>query len=56
MKNAPHARSPHQELKRHWRDTAGEFETDFQLAEGRLASRFGLRRIFNGEARNVHSG
>ena len=45
-----------QELKRHWRDTA-ETETDFQLpAEGRLASRFGLRRIFNGEARAPHSG
>ena len=45
-----------QQLKRHWRDAA-DTETAFQLpAEGRLASRFGLRRIFNGEARAPHSG
>ena len=45
-----------QDLKRHWREAA-DTEPDFLLpASGRLASRFGLRRIFNGEARAPHSG
>jgi murein DD-endopeptidase MepM/ murein hydrolase activator NlpD len=50
------------ELKRHWRETTGDdaserTDSNFQLpAKGRLASRFGLRRIFNGETRAPHSG
>lgn len=43
-------------LKRHWRDAP---ETDMSFivpADGRLASRFGLRRFFNGEARAPHAG
>ncbi len=45
-----------QQLKRHWRETANT-DGHFQLpANGRLASRFGLRRFFNGEARAPHSG
>ena len=45
-----------QQLKRHWRE-APNADSDFQLpAKGRLASRFGLRRYFNGEARAPHSG
>ena len=44
------------ELKRHWRETP-DTDSDFSLpAKGRLASRFGLRRYFNGEARAPHSG
>lgn len=44
------------QLKRHWRD-ADHTDSNFQLpAKGRLASRFGLRRYFNGEMRAPHSG
>ncbi len=43
-------------LKRHWRATDAA-TTDLRLpAQGRLASRFGLQRYFNGEARAPHSG
>ena len=45
-----------QKIKRHWREEDG---TDGKLAppaEGRLVSRFGLRRFFNGEPRAAHSG
>lgn len=45
-----------QKLKRHWR-AADDTEGNFSLpAAGRLASGFGLRRFFNGEARAPHSG
>jgi murein DD-endopeptidase MepM/ murein hydrolase activator NlpD len=43
-------------LKRHWR-AADDTDSDFlPPAAGRLASRFGLRRFFNGEARAPHAG
>jgi len=44
------------ELKRHWRDAP---DTDLALimpVHGRLASRFGLRRFFNGQPRAPHVG
>lgn len=43
-------------VKRHWRDEA---QPDLGLrlpASGPLSSRFGLRRYFNGQPRNPHSG
>lgn len=45
-----------QKLKRHWRDEKADDLQFIQPAAGRLASRFGLRRFFNGEARAPHSG
>jgi murein DD-endopeptidase MepM/ murein hydrolase activator NlpD len=45
-----------QGLKKHWRE-APDTDSDFLLpAPGRLASRFGLRRFFNGVPRSPHSG
>ena len=45
-----------QSLKRHWRDTP-DTRADFKRpAEGKLVSRFGLRRFFNGEPRAPHNG
>ena len=44
------------DLKRHWtdnRDTASDFRSP---TEGRVTGSFGLRRIFNGEARSPHNG
>lgn len=45
-----------QALKRHWRNTDDSDSTFIQPADGQLASRFGLRRFFNGEPRAPHSG
>ncbi len=43
-------------LKQHWRAT-DDTDSDFlSPADGRLTSRFGLRRFFNGEARSPHVG
>jgi murein DD-endopeptidase MepM/ murein hydrolase activator NlpD len=44
------------ELKHHWRD-AQDTDLAFMMpVEGELASRFGLRRFFNGEPRAPHVG
>ena len=45
-----------QKLKRHWHEEEAVDSRFIQPAVGRLASRFGLRRFFNGEARAPHSG
>jgi hypothetical protein len=43
-------------LKRHWRNAHDTDPVFILPAEGRLASRFGLRRFFNGEPRSPHAG
>ncbi|NTV12009.1 MAG: M23 family metallopeptidase [Zoogloea sp.] len=43
-------------LKAQWRDVPVEAPSLSQPAAGRLSSRFGLRRFFNGEPRSPHSG
>ncbi|HEY5994810.1 MAG TPA: peptidoglycan DD-metalloendopeptidase family protein [Gallionellaceae bacterium] len=56
LARAEHEMEVIKELKRHWRDAQ---DTDLGLivpVEGRLASRFGLRRFFNGEPRLPHAG
>jgi len=45
-----------QALKRHWRAEADTDSSFTQPADGRLSSRFGLRRIFNDQPRAPHSG
>ena len=45
-----------QALKRHWRAATDTDSSFSRPADGRLASRFGLRRFFNGEPRAPHSG
>ena len=44
------------EVKNHWHEPA-QVDLDFRLpADGPLSSRFGLRRLLNGQPRNPHAG
>ena len=45
-----------QSLKKHWREVDDIDSSFIRPADGRLSSRFGLRRIFNGVPRAPHSG
>ena len=45
-----------QSLKKHWREIDDTDSNFIRPADGRLSSRFGLRRIFNGAPRAPHSG
>ena len=45
-----------QSLKKHWREVDDTDSNFIRPADGRLSSRFGLRRIFNGAPRAPHSG
>ena len=45
-----------QSLKKHWREVDDTDSSFIRPADGRLSSRFGLRRIFNGAPRAPHSG
>jgi murein DD-endopeptidase MepM/ murein hydrolase activator NlpD len=56
LTRAVHEIATIRDLKHHWSDSSDTDSAFILPAEGKLASRFGLRRFFNGAPRSPHAG